>query len=77
LTGAIAKDGLGFTRDREHMQTLAKDFKDPADLCAFSNAKGVAVVVPDLVKSEPRIIQLGRRAPRDPHSPAGALHRLG
>jgi hypothetical protein len=42
------------------MQTLAKDFKGPADLCAFPNAKGLTVVVPDLVKSEIRIIQLGQ-----------------
>ena len=41
------------------MQTLAKDFKGPADLCAYPNPKGLTVVVPDLVKSELRIIQLG------------------
>jgi sugar lactone lactonase YvrE len=42
------------------MQTLAKDFKGPADLCAFPSAKGLKVVVPDLVKSEIRIFQLGQ-----------------
>jgi sugar lactone lactonase YvrE len=42
------------------MQTLAKDFKGPADLCVFPSAKGLTVVVPDLVKSEIRIIQLGQ-----------------
>jgi hypothetical protein len=42
------------------VQTLAKDFKGPADLCAYPNAKGLTVVVPDLVKSELRIIQLGQ-----------------
>jgi len=42
------------------MQTLAKDFKGPADLCAFPSAKGLTVVVPDLVKSEIRIFQLGQ-----------------
>ena len=39
---------------------LAKDFKGPADLCAFPSAKGLTVVVPDLVKSEIRIFQLGQ-----------------
>jgi hypothetical protein len=42
------------------MKTLASNFKGPADLCAFPNAKGVMVVVPDLVKSEVRLIQLGQ-----------------
>ncbi len=41
-------------------QTLAKDFKGPADLCAFATSKGLTVVVPDLVKSEVRIFQLGQ-----------------
>ena len=38
---------------------IASDFKGPADLCAFPNAGGLMVVVPDLVKSELRLIQLG------------------
>lgn len=42
------------------MKTLAKDFKGPADLCAFPSANGLTVAVPDLVKSEIRIIQLGQ-----------------
>jgi sugar lactone lactonase YvrE len=42
------------------VQPLAKDFKGPADLCAFPNAGGLVVVVPDLVKSEIRIFQLGK-----------------
>jgi hypothetical protein len=42
------------------MKTIASNFKGPADLCAFPNAKGLMVVVPDLVKSEIRLIQLGR-----------------
>jgi len=54
-TGSVfswtAKDG---------MKTVASNFKGPADLCAFPNAKGLMVVVPDLVKSEIRLIQLGR-----------------
>ena len=42
------------------MKTLASNFKGPADLCAFPDAKGLKVVVPDLVKSEIRVIQLGQ-----------------
>lgn len=41
-------------------QKLADGFKGPADLCAMPNDKGLLVVVPDLVKSELRIIQLGQ-----------------
>jgi hypothetical protein len=37
------------------MKTLAKDFKGPADFCVM----GESVYVPDLVKSEIRIIKLG------------------
>ena len=40
--------------------TLATGFKGPADLCAMPNAKGLLVVVPDLVKSELRFIQLAQ-----------------
>lgn len=40
------------------VQTLAKDFKGPADLCVIPSSTGLTVVVPDLVKSEIRIIQL-------------------
>ena len=42
------------------MKTLATGFKGPADLCAFPTAKGLTVAVPDLVKSEIRIFELGR-----------------
>ena len=38
---------------------IASGFKGPADLCAFPHAGGLMVVVPDLVKSELRFIQLG------------------
>jgi len=38
---------------------IASGFKGPADLCAFPNGRGLMVVVPDLVKSELRMIQLG------------------
>lgn len=39
---------------------LAKGFKGPADLCAIPNAKGLLVIVPDLVKGELRFVQLGK-----------------
>jgi hypothetical protein len=42
------------------MKKLATDFKGPADLCAYPNAKGLMVVVPDLVKGELRFVQLGK-----------------
>jgi len=38
------------------VQMLAKDFKGPADFCVM----GESVYVPDLVKSEIRVIRLGR-----------------
>jgi hypothetical protein len=38
------------------METLAKDFKGPADFCVL----GTTVYVPDLVKGEIRIVNLGR-----------------
>jgi len=41
------------------VQTLAKGFKGPADFCVVPNAAGMLVVVPDLVKSELRLVQLG------------------
>jgi len=42
------------------MQKLATGFKGPADFCVMPNAKGLLVVVPDLVKSELRFVQLGK-----------------
>ena len=43
------------------MQPLAKGFKGPADFCVAPSATGgLLVVVPDLVKSELRIVELGR-----------------
>jgi hypothetical protein len=38
------------------MTPLARDFKGPADFCVL----GTTVYVPDLVKSELRIVRLGR-----------------
>lgn len=46
-----AKDGV---------KTLASNFKGPADLCTYQNGKGLMVVVPDLAKSELRLIQLSK-----------------
>jgi len=39
---------------------LATGFKGPADFCAMPDAGGLLVAVPDLVKSELRLIRLGR-----------------
>lgn len=39
-------------------QTLASGFKGPADFCVMPDKKGRLVVVPDLVKSELRLIRL-------------------
>lgn len=41
------------------MRKLAEGFKGPADFAVAPNAQGMLVVVPDLVKSELRFIQLG------------------
>ena len=40
------------------MKPLAKDFKGPADFTVVPEAKGLLVVVPDLAKSELRLIRL-------------------
>lgn len=42
------------------MKQLATGFKGPADFCVVPNAKGLLVVVPDLVKGELRFVQLGK-----------------
>lgn len=42
------------------MEPLAKGFKGPADFCVITDAHGLLVVVPDLVKSELRMIRLVR-----------------
>ena len=46
--------------EKSGMQTLASDFKGPADFCVVPEAKGYLVVVPDLVKSELRMIHLAK-----------------
>ena len=40
------------------MQPLAKGFKGPADFCVIPEAKGLMVVVPDLVQSQLRFVRL-------------------
>jgi hypothetical protein len=42
------------------MQPLASGFKGPADFCVVPTASGLLVVVPDLVKSELRLVELGK-----------------
>ena len=42
------------------MKKLATGFKGPADFCVIPNAKGLLVVVPDLVTGEMRFVQLGK-----------------
>ena len=42
------------------LQSLAKGFKGPADFCVMPDAKGYAVYVPDLAKSELRLIRLAQ-----------------
>jgi sugar lactone lactonase YvrE len=46
--------------EKEGMNTIASGFKGPADFCVFPHDDGLMVVVPDLVKSELRMIQLGK-----------------
>jgi sugar lactone lactonase YvrE len=42
------------------MEPLAKGFKGPADFCVVSEGKELLVIVPDLVKSELRMVRLAR-----------------
>ena len=42
------------------MKKLATGFKGPADFCVVPNKKGLLVAVPDLVKGEIRLVQLGK-----------------
>jgi hypothetical protein len=46
---------------KDGMQKLATDFKGPADFCVVPNKEGYLVAVPDLVKGEIRMIQLGAK----------------
>ncbi|MBI3113591.1 MAG: hypothetical protein HYZ04_03640 [Rhodospirillales bacterium] len=45
---------------KKGLQPLATGFKGPADFAVIPNDKGLMVVVPDLVKSELRMIQLAQ-----------------
>ena len=51
---------FGVWNAKQGMQELASGFKGPADFAVVPNADGLLVVVPDLVKSELRLIQLGQ-----------------
>ena len=42
------------------IELLAKDFKGPADFGVVPRGNGMLVIVPDLVKSELRLIRLSR-----------------
>lgn len=42
------------------VKTLATGFKGPADFSVFREAGGVRVIVPDLVKSELRVIKISK-----------------
>jgi hypothetical protein len=53
-TGSLSRWSAG-----TGMQTLASGFKGPADFAVVPGDDGVTVVVPDLVKSELRILRLG------------------
>ncbi len=46
--------------EKDGMQTLASGFKGPADFCVVPMTNGYLVVVPDLVKSELRMIKLAK-----------------
>jgi hypothetical protein len=41
-------------------QTLASGFKGPADFCVMPESGGLLVVVPDLAKSELRLVHLAK-----------------
>ena len=59
-SGLLVTDWKGGTLSKwspaTGMETLAKDFKGPADFCVL----GTTVYVPDLVKGEMRIVRLGK-----------------
>jgi len=44
--------------EKDGVQILASGFKGPADLCVVPEKNGLLVVVPDLVKSELRMVKL-------------------
>ena len=44
--------------DNGEMRKLADGFKGPADFCVMPQAGGLIVIVPDLVQSQLRFVQL-------------------
>lgn len=46
--------------EKDGVRKLAGDIKGPADFCVVRNREGYLVALPDLVKGEIRMIQLGR-----------------
>ena len=46
--------------EKNGMRKLAAGFKGAADFCVVPKGKGMTVVVPDLVKSELRFVQLSQ-----------------
>jgi hypothetical protein len=46
--------------EKDGVRKLAGDIKGPADFCVVRNRDGYLVALPDLVKGEIRLIQLGR-----------------
>jgi hypothetical protein len=46
--------------EKDGVRKLAGDIKGPADFCVVRNREGFLVAMPDLVKGEIRLIQLGR-----------------
>jgi hypothetical protein len=53
-----AASGLLWWDKTAGVKKLATGFKGPADFCVVPQAQGLMVVVPDLVKSELRMIRL-------------------
>jgi len=51
---------LNLWSEKGGLQKLASDFKGPADFTVVPNEAGLLVVVPDLAKSELRLIQLSQ-----------------
>jgi hypothetical protein len=46
--------------EKDGMRKLVGDIKGPADFCVVRNREGMLVAIPDLVKGEIRLVQLGR-----------------
>jgi hypothetical protein len=46
--------------EKDGVRKLVGDIKGPADFCVVRNREGMLVAIPDLVKGEIRLVQLGR-----------------